>query len=273
MDNKIADPIQVDLTTMRQWAMDLENRNAQLQQTHAELSQEVAEQSALLREVGNQFANSLVPVVGLLYAKRRLATVEKDWASQVMISELISQVSAVSVAYRLLANSEWNTIPLSALIGRVVRETLQTLPQSVPISVEVVQSPLHIPAIQAKNLALIFNELTMNTLKHIQDRATAGHIVVDITLKPDQLQDEQFASSASYLYDECKEQGGCMVHLEFRDDGPGYPRSVLFLENDDALYLIRSLVRSLPHGEFSIHNDGGAVSVIRFHIDSFGNQA
>ncbi|MEA3338546.1 MAG: hypothetical protein U9R15_01135, partial [Chloroflexota bacterium] len=61
------------------------------------------------------------------------------------------------------------------------------------------------------------------------------------------------------------ELDGNTVMFEFRDDGPGYPEEVLRLERSNVGFdLIQNIVRKSLHGELSLHNDGGAVAVIRF---------
>jgi two-component sensor histidine kinase len=55
-----------------------------------------------------------------------------------------------------------------------------------------------------------------------------------------------------------------------RDDGLGYREQVLRLERlGVGLDLVQNLVRSSLGGELSLHNDGGAVTVIRF-VDRTG---
>jgi two-component sensor histidine kinase len=61
------------------------------------------------------------------------------------------------------------------------------------------------------------------------------------------------------------------VRLELRDDGPGYPEEVLRLERHGVGFdLVQNIVRSSLGGELSLHNDGGAVAVIRFAAQAEG---
>jgi len=236
---RISDQLTDDLAALRKRIEALEQNNAQLEQAREALLQENEQQTKALKEIGYQFQNSLVPVVGLLYLKRRRAVVKQSLDTRSMIANLISQVSVISVMYRLFADYAWDAVPLSTLARRVVRETLQTMPLPAPISVEVADSVVKVLLPHAKNLTLILNELTMNTITHASSN-TAGAINVGIT------------------------QDGEKVRLEFRDSGPGYPAFVLSLKSEEPLYLIKTLVHSLPEGELSLYNKGGAVTVIRF---------
>ena len=94
---------------------------------------------------------------------------------------------------------------------------------------------------QAYHLALVINELATNTAKHgLQERDTA-HIAIRVTLDDD------------------------TIRFEFRDDGPGYPEEVLRLERHNVGFdLIQNIVRKSLRGELALHNDPGAVAVIRF---------
>jgi two-component sensor histidine kinase len=108
---------------------------------------------------------------------------------------------------------------------------------------EVTPSEVRISPRQARNLALVINELVTNTLKH----ASSGNTVTSIFLRID-LKDDN------------------TVLLEYRDDGPGYPEDVLRLERHGVgLYLIQSLVSHALRGSLALANDGGGVTTIRFH--------
>ncbi len=240
---KNKDQLLADLAAMQQRIAALESDHAQLKQTHGELQQDVEQKARLLREVSHQFENSLVPVIGLLYAKRHNATIKPSLDCRDVLSDFISQVSVMSVTYRLFADYGWEQIPLSALANRVIRETLQTTPAPASITLQVSDASVKTPITYAKNLALILNELTMNTIQHAQ---CSGLCTIDVHITQD-------------------EAG--TISLEFRDNGQGYPESVLSLRQDNALFIVRSLVRSLIEGELLLRNLGGAVCVIRFKTE------
>jgi two-component sensor histidine kinase len=56
-----------------------------------------------------------------------------------------------------------------------------------------------------------------------------------------------------------------MVCFTFRDDGPGFPDDVLRAKQyNTGLYLIENIVQRDLRGELQFHNDGGAVTTIKF---------
>ncbi len=136
--------------------------------------------------------------------------------------------------HSLLAASDWAPLLLSNLTGQVIRSSLQMLPRHKGVSVEVTPDQVH-------SLALVINELATNTVKHALEERDTAHIAVHITREDD------------------------TVRFEFRDDGPSYPEDVLQLERYRVGFdLIQNMVRTGLRGELSLHNDDGAVAVIRF---------
>ena len=112
------------------------------------------------------------------------------------------------------------------------------------ISASVSPSPVRVTSDQAHNLALVINELATNAAKHASGEGEhdTAQITVQIALDEDG-----------------------MVRCEFRDDGPGYPEDVLRLERHNVgLDLIKNIVCQSLRGELSLHNDHGAVTIIRF---------
>jgi two-component sensor histidine kinase len=98
---------------------------------------------------------------------------------------------------------------------------------------------------QAHNLALVINELATNTIKYALQEQDTARIAVSIS------------------------RDGERVRCEFRDDGPGYPQDVLRSARQDAGFdLVQNIVRDNLEGEFSLHNDQGAVAVIQFKIET-----
>jgi two-component sensor histidine kinase len=151
-----------ELAELRQRLATLEDSHAKLRRQRDELREENERQDKALQSLSYHFQNSLVPVVGLLYMKRRKIQTRPPLDYKEMLASLISQVSATSVIYRLYADYEWEDIPLTTLANRVIRETLQNHPTPAPIALEIEESPVRVPVDQAKNLALILNELTLN---------------------------------------------------------------------------------------------------------------
>ncbi|MDY7079140.1 MAG: PAS domain S-box protein [Chloroflexota bacterium] len=199
--------------------------------------------SMLLREVNHRVKNNLTAIAGLLYAERRHADAESYAIYQSIIRELVNRVQGLATVHSLLSASGWTPLSLSKLTTQVIRSALQMLPRDKHVTVDVTPSSVRVTSDQAHDLALVINELATNTVKHaLQERGT-GHITVCIETKDD------------------------TVQFQFQDDGPGYPEQVLLLERYSVGFdLIQNVVRQSLRGELSLHNDRGAVAVVRFPL-------
>ena len=226
-----------------QLAVERKRAEEELQRLCERAQRDAEIKATLLQEVNHRVRNHLLAIIGLLYAERRYAETTDQAAYRAITQNLMNRVNGLTTVHSLLAASEWAPLLLSDLAGQVVRSSLQMLPRHKGVSVEVPPSPVRVTPDQALILALVINELTTNTVKHaVQERDTA-HIAVGISL----------------------EDGDDTVRLEFRDDGPGYPEDVLQLERYRVGFdLIQKMVRQGLRGELSLHNDDGAVAVIRF---------
>jgi two-component sensor histidine kinase len=126
-------------------------------------------------------------------------------------------------------------------------------PRDKQVFIDAPPSPVRVTPDQAHNLALVINELATNTIQHTLPGRSTARISVRIALEDDGL-----ASHAIGLASHA-------VLFEYRDDGPGYPEDVLQLERHAVGFdLIQNLTRQSLRGELSLHNDEGAVAVIRF---------
>jgi GAF domain-containing protein len=197
--------------------------------------------TTLLNEVNHRVQNNLAAIIGLLYAERRHIGMEDQAAYQSIMQDLVNRVQGLSTVHSLLSASEWTPLRLSKLATQVIHSSLRALPRGKRVSVDVSASPVRVTSDQAHNLALVINELTTNTVKHALQERDTGHITVHIALE-----------DATVLF-------------EFRDDGPGHPKEVLQLEHHTVGFdLIQTLVRHGLRGEVTLHNDHGAVTIVRF---------
>ena len=201
--------------------------------------------SVLLREVNHRVKNNLSAIIGLLYAERRRARTEDRAAYEFMMQDLINRVQGLTTVHDMLSASGWAPLSLSDLTMRLIQSALQMLPRGKRVSVDVTPSPIRVTPDQAHNLALVINELATNTVKYTLHERHAAQITVSIGLDDD--------------------AGTRTVLFEFRDDGPGYPEEILRLERHSVgLDLMQNIVRKSLRGELSLHNERGAVAVIRF---------
>ena len=209
--------------------------------------QDADTKSVLLNEVNHRVKNNLTAIIGLLYAEQRRLSVKDQPIYQDIMQNLINHVQGLATVHNLLSASEWKPLRLSDLTGQVIRATLQSLPLSKHIVVDVPLTLIRVTPKQASSLALVINELATNTIKHTLLDRDAGKIAVNMAL-------ETSATSRKPT-----------ILFEFRDDGPGYPKEVLELNSSKVgLYLVQNIVGHDLDGEATFHNNYGAVTTIRF---------
>jgi two-component sensor histidine kinase len=203
--------------------------------------QDAETKAMLLQEVNHRVKNNLAAIIGLLYAERYHASVDDQATYQAIIQDLIGRVQGLATVHTLLSATNWAPLPINELINRVIHASLRTIPSDKRVSVDVSPSSVEITPKQANNLALIINELVTNSVKYALSEPNAGQITVRIT------------------------QEDASVCLEFRDNGPGYPKEVLHLQHHNVgMYLVQTLVRQDLEGELTLRNDQGAITHIRF---------
>ena len=220
--------------------------------------------STLVQEVNHRIRNNLTAIIGLLYAELGRLGPEDRATVHPFVQRMVGQVHAMAVVHNLLASSEWASPQLSQMARQVLGSTLNTLPGGKHISFDVAPSAVRVTSAQARDLALMINELATNTIKYalrerdtarisIQiTRGTAGHagtMAIDGPAAPPREENE--------------------VVFEFRDDGPGYAEAVWQSKQySTGLDMIQRMARETLHGELFLHNDDGAVATIRFPIDT-----
>jgi two-component system, sensor histidine kinase PdtaS len=213
-------------------------RNAQL---YEQTRQDAETRAALLREVNHRVKNNLTAIIGLLYAEQGRDEAREHPLSQSIMQELINRVQGLAAVHSMLSASEWSPLRLSDLAMEISRAALKTVPRDKEVRVDVVSSPIRVTADQAHSLALVFNELATNTIRHALVEGDARAITVEIALDGDS------------------------IVCEFRDDGPGFSEAVLRGESYNVgLNLVHNVVRRNLHGNLTLRNDEGAVALIRF---------
>jgi len=204
--------------------------------------QDAKTKSTLLDEVNHRVKNTLVAIIGLLHIEQDYAAMADHAAYEAIIQNLTNRVSGLATVHDLLSASEWAPLPLSSLAGQVIKSATQMCPRDKQVFIDVHPSQVQVTPDQAHNLAIVINELATNTIQHTLPGRSTARISVRIAL----------------------EENNNIV-LEIQDDGPGYPEDVLQLERHAVGFdLIKNLTRQSLRGELSLHNDEGAVAVIRF---------
>ena len=195
----------------------------------------------LLKEVNHRVKNNLATIIGLLYAEKRYAVAEHQLTYRSIMEDMINRIQGLSTVHDMLSASAWSPLLLNELIMKVINAHLRLLPPEKRVSMEVSNSQVRVNAKQAGSLALVFNELATNTSKYALRNRDTAYIKVLITAEEN------------------------IVQCEFRDNGPGYPDKVLQQQQQNiGIYLVQTIVHKDLHGEVTLRNDNGAVTMLKF---------
>ncbi len=250
---------------------------ADLRRYAAELEAVNQANRVLLQEVNHRVKNSLTAILGLIFAEERRLTREtmpcfRSSTGQLELAEgtvpsavpgpcedhdpathvhclvalrnLRDRLGSLAGVHTLLSANAWHPLPVDELVDTVVHAAASTLAEPANLTLEITGSRVVVSPEQAHHLALVISELTTNTLKHGCSEAGA-HIQVDIGL----------------------ENGD--VRLVYRNQGPAYPEPVVAGDGYSVgLDIVDKLVRHSLRGTWTISNEGGPVTEIRFPADS-----
>jgi len=209
--------------------------------------QDAETKSVLLNEVNHRVKNSLSAIIGLIYAELSQFKEQERSVYEAVMQDLVNHVQGLATVHSMLSASKWKPLALSDLAGQIIRATLQSVPLSKYISIDVTPSPVRVGPKQADSLALVINELATNTTKHALLNRDRGKIAVHIAIE------SQVGT------------GEVLAKFEYRDDGPGYPPDVIDSDRQNVgLYLIKKIVRHDLAGAVNLHNDRGAITTIYF---------
>jgi PAS domain S-box-containing protein len=208
---------------------------------YAQARQDAATKESLLREVNHRVKNNLAAIIGLLYTEEQADVARNSAECRGLVERMVNRIQGLASVHSMLSASGWAPLQLDELVYQVTSSALQMLPVTKHVDVRITPSPVRVTSKQANDLALVINELTMNTMKHALADRTEARIEVSIEYRDD------------------------WITLRFRNDGPDYPPDALEIsENSVGLNLIRTIVRYNLRGELTVHNDQGALVIVRF---------
>ena len=164
-----------------------------------------------------------------------------------MLNDLTNRIKALSTVHQLLSDSSWSPLFLRDLVLQVSSSALQVFPQDRQVLVEVISTDqVTVTPKDAHNLAIVINELATNVIKYAASDSETTHVRVDI----------------------CREKDTRYIRFSFRDDGPGFPETVLRGEKRRVgMYLMENTVCHSLRGTIEFRNDQGAVVSIQFIRD------
>jgi len=199
-------------------------------------------QGVLLREVNHRVKNNLMIVISMLHKEKDRIEKIEEAHSLPLINKLLGRIEGLSTVHSLLSAGGWQPLYLSRLCEQVIREVLKS--HEVDAVLNISPSDVKIDSDQAHNLALVINELATNSLKYALPEVARTIMTVEIS---------EFEDNT--------------ISITFRDNGPGYSKSVIqgeYAGSCIGLDLINGIINKSLNGGVSLSNEGGAVAVLIF---------
>jgi two-component sensor histidine kinase/CheY-like chemotaxis protein len=198
----------------------------------------------LLKEVNHRVKNNLITILGLLLTEQRHAPMEGRRFVQAAMDNLAHRIEGLLEVHNLLSESQWGPMRLSDLADRIIHVVTNAAPRDYRVVVKVHPSAVEVSPRQANSLALVFNELATNTIKHaLSDR---NWVVITVQMQHD----------------------GDIIRIEYRDNGSGYSPEVLGREPQSVgIHLIQQLITETLRGRLVLASENGAVTTMHIKVE------
>lgn len=198
--------------------------------------------ATLLSEVNHRVKNNLSAILGLIFAEKRRLGEGGERSSDEVLNDLASRVGSLAAVHTILSAGGWQPLNLGELAGEVVRTTAASTQELDALSLEIDPTPVRVTPTQAHHLSLVLCELVTNTAKY--GRAAEGARV--------------------HLHAKADDKH---IRVVYRDRGPGYPSAILNGGGRSVgLWLVDKIMRANLRGEWTMANDDGAVTELRFPL-------
>jgi two-component sensor histidine kinase len=193
---------------------------------------EILIKSAVIQEIHHRVKNNLQTIASLLRLQSRRSKSEEVKAA---LRESVNRILSISVVHEFLSQQDAEIIDVVEVTKNILSLVAQNmLDPEFELETRFSGGTIILPSEQASNLALIINELVLNSIEHAFENQTTGIIGLDIT-----------KSKMEYV-------------IDLYDNGVGLP--------DDfephnlkslGLQIVRTLIEDDMSGTFELYNDHG----------------
>ncbi|MDD2485507.1 MAG: GAF domain-containing protein [bacterium] len=197
--------------------------------------------SVIMQEVHHRVKNNLQAVADLL-SLEMLQTTGRP--SHEILHNSINRIKSIAAVHDLLSHEDVELTDMKHISQRIIDIVGDMADSGKTVCFSVTGNRIFLRSKQATYLALVLNELLINTIKHAFEGKEKGRVSVEMS------EEERFVS------------------LVVRDDGKGIPEGFdIDSHSHLGLQIVRNLVERDLHGTLTYHNDQGAVWHIRFAKD------
>ncbi|MBI5379299.1 MAG: sensor histidine kinase [Nitrospirae bacterium] len=197
--------------------------NAELFSLVERRSQQV---SILLHEAHHRIKNNLQAISGLLTLQ---LSEHEDPAIRMTILDNLTRLRSIAVVHQLLSQEEVSSVRLLDLSSKIFEMVIQATTEGKAIRYEVKGDDVEVPATKATSIALVLNELAINSIKHGFRGRESGAIQLQCSRRENR------------------------VCLEFSDNGVGLPEGFALQTHQNlGLQIAANLVHDDLEGSFEI---------------------
>ena len=215
----------------------------ELKLSEKRLKQYANTQKVLVREVNHRVKNNLATIVGMLAIEEKRAVGKGSTYYLSFLQDLIARIRGLSTVHGLLSESGWHPLKLSLLCDQILKSAIQAAPFLKNIEISINPSQVLVNSTQAHHLAVVINELAVNSIKH--GMANRDNISINLII----------------------EQDGAKTTVQFKDNGSGFPEEIIkgdFSRANIGFELIQGIVMKSLGGNIVFNNENGAVATISF---------
>ena len=209
-------------------------------QAEVEIKKQLSEKETLLKEVHHRIKNNISSIEGLLLMQ---ATSTENTEVQSALQESVSRIQSTRVLYeKLLISKDYQDVPIKNYIDSLIDSMVAVFPESKYISIERDIKDFTVNSKKAIPIGIIINELMTNIFKYAFKEMEKGHILIEINKTENK------------------------VTLTIKDNGLGIDARVEKNQSPGfGLTIVKMLAEQL-NGTFSMENDNGTRSVLKFAI-------
>lgn len=205
-----------------------------------EVGKQLSEKETLLREVHHRVKNNMATIESFVSLQTGLAATPEVRSA---LQDVISRVQSMRVLYeKLLQSTDLHEVSIKSYADDLINSLLSVFDREHAVTTETHIADFEIGAKQAFSLGIIINELLTNVFKYAFDSGDRGTVSISI--------DKEVST----------------VTLTIQDNGVGFDERALKNESPGfGLTVVKMLVEETG-GTYSISNDNGARSVVRFEL-------
>ncbi|MDQ0202762.1 histidine kinase N-terminal domain-containing protein [Pectinatus haikarae] len=201
--------------------------------------------SAVIQEIHHRVKNNLQTIASLLRLQARRSQSQEVKAA---LKESVNRILSISVVHEFLSQQQEEIIDVTKVTRNILNLISQNmLPPDFKLTTKFSGGTVILPSQQASNLALIVNELILNSLEHAFENTASGTIGLTIT-----------KTREKYI-------------LDLYDDGPGLPIGFEKRQSRSlGLQIVRTLIEDDMDGKFELYNNNGTHARITIPRDIRG---